>query len=71
MLRLLARPDFRGIFYKEDGKGGWRVPSINESCCVRTALADLMDAVAAQVQWPQPRIAMPLSRDMEVVMQFF
>jgi gamma-glutamyltranspeptidase/glutathione hydrolase/leukotriene-C4 hydrolase len=47
--RLLARPEFRSIFYKDDGKGGWRVPNINESCCIRTTLAVLLDAIATQV----------------------
>ena len=48
-IRLLSLPDFRGVFFKADGAGGWRAPRVNESCCVRTALADLLDAVGAQV----------------------
>lgn len=49
MRRLVQRPGFRDAFYKSDGKGGWRVPSVNESCCVRSKLADLLDAIGAQV----------------------
>jgi hypothetical protein len=47
--RLLKAPGFKEVFFKPDGAGGWRVPAVNESCCVRAALADLLDAVGAQV----------------------
>ena len=49
MRRLVRQPGFRDAFYKSDGKGSWRVPSVNESCCIRTNLADLLDAIGAQV----------------------
>ncbi|KAK9908735.1 hypothetical protein WJX75_002081 [Coccomyxa subellipsoidea] len=46
--QLLADPGFRSIFFKPDGKGAWRVPAVNETCCVRLAFANLLDAVGAQ-----------------------
>ena len=47
--RLVRQPGFTNAFYKSDGKGSWRVPFVNESCCIRTNLADLLDAIGAQV----------------------
>lgn len=44
----MQQPGFRGAFYKADGQGGWRAPAVNETCCVRTNLADLLDAIGAQ-----------------------
>ncbi len=49
MHRLLAMPAFRTVFFKEDGRGGWRVPAINETCCIRPVFANFLDAVGAQV----------------------
>ena len=43
----MQQPSFRDAFYKPDGKG-WRAPGVNETCCVRTNLADLLDAIGAQ-----------------------
>ena len=46
--RLVQQPGFRGVFYKADEEGGWRAPAVNETCCARTNLADLLDAIGAQ-----------------------
>lgn len=35
----------RETFYIKDGEG-WRPPEVNETCCARPALADLLEAVA-------------------------
>jgi hypothetical protein len=50
LCRLMQEPGFRDAFYKSNGKGSWRVPAVNETCCVRTNLADLLDAIGAQVE---------------------
>ena len=50
MCRLVRQPGFTDAFYKSDGKGSWRAPFVNESCCIRTNLADLLDAIGAQVR---------------------
>lgn len=50
LCRLIQQPGFRDAYYKSNGKGGWRVPAVNETCCVRTNLADLLDAIGAQVE---------------------
>ena len=42
-------PGFKEVFLKQNGTGGWRVPAVNESCCMRPALGDLLDEVGAQV----------------------
>ncbi|CAL8460578.1 g107 [Coccomyxa elongata] len=46
--KLLAVPAFRTVFFKEDWRGGWRVPAINETCCIRPVFANFLDAVGAQ-----------------------
>lgn len=48
--RLQQVPELRAVFFKADGAGGFRPPAVNETCCVRTALADLLDEVGAQVR---------------------
>ncbi len=46
--RLVQQQGWRDAFYKADGKGGWRAPAVNETCCARINLADLLDAIGAQ-----------------------
>ena len=48
LCRLVQQQNWRDAFYKADGKGGWRAPAVNETCCARTKLADLLDAIGAQ-----------------------
>ena len=48
--RLLAAPGFMEAFFKPNATGGWRVPAVNETCCVRPALAELLDEVGAQAR---------------------
>ncbi|KAK9843023.1 hypothetical protein WJX74_005747 [Apatococcus lobatus] len=39
-------PQLRQAYYKEGPNGVWRPPQINETCCARAHLADLLDDVA-------------------------
>jgi hypothetical protein len=39
---ILAHPTLRDTFLVADGAGGWRVPRVNETCCKRPALAQLL-----------------------------
>ena len=43
--RLLKYPGLREVFYKAEGDR-WRAPNLNETCCARPALADLLDHVS-------------------------
>lgn len=43
---MSAFPQLRQAYYKEEPNGVWRPPEINETCCARPHLADLLDDVA-------------------------
>ncbi|EFN58126.1 hypothetical protein CHLNCDRAFT_141865 [Chlorella variabilis] len=63
---LLQWPAIRDTFLKKDG-GKWRAPRVNETCCKRPKLAELLTAVAEdgpQVLYTG-RYAKPLVRDIQ------
>ena len=39
--RMVQEPALRDVFLVKDG-GQWRAPKVNETCCRRPALADLL-----------------------------
>ena len=46
LCRLSNFPQLRQAYYKEGPSGVWRPPVINEICCIRERLAELLDDVA-------------------------
>ena len=46
LFRISGYPQLRQAYYKEGPSGVWRPPEINETCCARAHLADLLDDVA-------------------------
>jgi gamma-glutamyltranspeptidase/glutathione hydrolase/leukotriene-C4 hydrolase len=41
-------PDLRAIYKVQRPNGQWRAPALNETCCKRPALADLLQRIAAE-----------------------
>ena len=44
--RISGFPQLRQAYYKEGPSGVWRPPIVNETCCRRARLAELLDEVA-------------------------
>ncbi len=44
--RISGFPQLRQAYYKEGPSGVWRPPVVNETCCMRARLAELLDEVA-------------------------